>query len=278
MALVVAMLLSQTCASPFVCRSGTQEVEGFLYLNAGAAAMDDLYINTKIVGYPGHSAIVMGNRTDVDSAAVILGNATRRDAGYAVDIRRGPDVSDRIGSWDDETGNLILACETNATQNTCSIVDGSGASSHVSLTCMPRYLVTIMGKLGENDWNTGLDGGCNATRSDGGCHMEFAALHGDTHFTTSVPRNQGGWLLQASNPVTDGTGQTRMFVDVWGGIGQRHNMIRAQFPKCPADIVLTTPQTQIYYNGAVESTMLYAFDEHRWYFCDGSDWQPMRLR
>lgn len=156
-----------------------------------------------------------------------------------------------------------------------ALVDQSGVSDHVSLTCVPRYFVTIAGRLGENRLNTGLDGGCNASLSDGGCYMEFSALHGELTVAASVARNHGGWLQEWANPVSDGTNPKRAFVDVWGGYGQRHMMIREQFPKCPADLVVTTPQLQFYFNGALESTMLYAFDEHRWYFCNGTEWEAM---
>ena len=278
MALVVAMLLSQICASPFVCRSGTQDVDGFLYFNAGAAAMDDLYINTSIRGYPGKSVVIHGSRTDVDGPAVVVDNGVRRDAGNAFEVRRGPEVKDRVLVVDSLTGNLIMSCEEGSDTRTCTLQDGSGLSGHWSLTTMPRYYVTVAGRLSENHINTFADGGCNMYEADGGCYASFTARHGELTVVSSEARPFGGYGLEYVNPVTDGTGVERWHVGAWGNMGQRHLMSRAQFPKCPADVEQTTPQTQNYVNGAEESDLLYAFDEHEWYFCDGARWQPMRLR
>lgn len=276
MTLLVAMLLSQACASPFVCRTGTQDVDGFLYFNAGAAAMDDLYVNTSIRGYPGRSVVLFGDRNDVDGPAVVVGNSTRRDAGNAFEVRRGPDTSDRILVVDSRTGNVIIACEEGSNTRTCTWVDGSGVSGHWSATTMPRYYYVIASRLSENHLNTFADGGCNMFEVDGGCYASFTARHGGLTIVESEARPFGGWGFEYVNPVTDGTGPSRFHVGAWGQMGQRHFMIRAQFPKCPADVELTTPQTQNYVQGVEESELLYAFDEHEWYFCDGSDWQPMR--
>lgn len=164
-------------------------------------------------------------------------------------------------------------CGSSADRQAGALVDQSGVSEHVTLTCSPRYFVTVQGKLGENQLNTAPDGGCDTVLPDGGCYLAYAALHGELTVTSSVARYAGGWLQEWRNPVSNGTGQARAFVDVWGGYGQRHGMIRAQFPKCPADVVVTfEPQLQFYYRGAVESTQLYAFDEHRYHICDGTQW------
>lgn len=171
---------------------------------------------------------------------------------------------------------ITHTCGSSADKQVGALVDQSGVSEHVSLTCSPRYFVTIQGRLGENRLNTGVaDGGCDVWLGDGGCYLEYAALHGELTVTASVARNRGGWLQEWRNPVDDGTNHARAFIDVWGGYGQRHNMARSQFPRCPADVVVTTPQMQFYFNGAVESTQLYAFDEHRWHYCDGSAWRHM---
>lgn len=271
--LLAAMLLAQFCSGNQCLSDGTQSLYGFKYLESGMCSMEDAYFNKRIVAYPGKQLQVLGARPANDTApAVVLGNEVRRDAGAALEIRRGPDVADRLMVVDSETGNAILACETGATTRTCTWLDGSGISGHWSLSVMPGYYVTIAGRLAENHTNTTLDGGCNMSEPDGGCYASFTALHGELTVVSSEARPFGGWGLQYSNPVTDGTGPNRWFVDVWGGMGQRHLMIRAQFPKCPADIELTTPQTQLYFNGAIESTLLWAFDEHRYHVCDGAQW------
>jgi hypothetical protein len=172
---------------------------------------------------------------------------------------------------------VTASCGSTGDKQVGALVDQSGVSEHVSLTCSPRYFVTIQGRLGENRLNVGLDGGCDTELSDGGCYLEYAALHGEQTVTASVARNRGGWLQEWRNPVSDGTDHARAFVDIWGGYGQRHGMTRAQFPKCPADVEVTQPQLQFYYRGAVESTMLYAFDEHRWYFCTVSGWRMLKF-
>lgn len=264
---LVAILLSQTCASPFVCRTGTQDVDGFLYFNAGAAAIGDLYVNTSIRGYLGKSVIINGSRTDVDGPAVVVGNDVRRDAGNAFEVRRGPDVRDRVLVVDSLTGNVIISCEEGADIKTCSSMDGSGVSGHWSATVMPRYYYVIAGRLAENHINKLADGGCNMIDVDGGCYESFSARHGELTVISSEARPYGGWGLQYENPVTDGTGTHRWFVDVWGGTGTAAHLTRAQFPFCPAVAEVTAPQMQYYYNGAIPSTQLWAEDEQRWHVC-----------
>lgn len=270
---LLAQLEPATATQHGYVTTATQEFGGFKYFTAGVCSMEDAYFNGAARAYPGKQLRLLGARPWGDEvAAVVIANDLRRDGGSILDVRRGPDIKDRVLVVDGETGNVIAACESDATTRTCSFVDGSGISGHVSMTTMPGYHLVLQGRLSENHKNTLLDGGCNMTEADGGCYAAFAAPHGELTITSSEPRPHGGLYLEVINPVTDGTGKTRFFVDAWGGIAQRHNMIRAQFPRCPVDGEATTPQTQAYFNGAVESTQLYAFDEHRWHYCDGTQW------
>lgn len=262
--MLVATLLAQSC--------GTAEVCGFHYFNDGLCSMKDAYLNERLLAYPGKQLGAFGDRADDGVAAVVVGNLMRRDSGIAFEVRRGPTHADSVLEVTNE-GDVSLSCPSVASNRECRFVDASGVSGHWSLTCMPAYYVTVAGRLSENHLNVALDGGCDTLEADGGCYLAFAARHGELTVVSSEPRLSGGWGIQYTNPVTDGTGPERFFVDVWGGIGQRHLMIRAQFPKCPADIVVTQPQMQLYVNGALESTQLYAFDEHRWYFCNGTQWE-----
>lgn len=171
--------------------------------------------------------------------------------------------------------NVLPNCASAVTKEIGALVDESGMNDHVSLTCQPNYFVGVQGKLGENRINTLLDGGCDAVDQNNFCYATPAHRHGELTVFSSVKRLKGGWGIEYRNHTNDGTGHSRFFVDVWGGIGQRHLMIRSQFPSCPARVEVTTPQTQYYVYGADESTMLYAFDEHRWHYCDGSMWVHM---
>lgn len=266
---MLLVLLAQSC--------GTQDVCGFHYFNDGLCSMADMYLNARLLAYPHKQLALYGDRDVADeAAAVVVGNLSRRDSGIAFEVRRGPTHDDSVLEVTNE-GDVSLSCPRLDSNRECRFMDASGVSGHWSLSCMPGYYVTIAGRLGENHGNAQADGGCwddagCATEADGGRYLPFAARHGELTVVSSEPRPLGGWGIQYINPVTDGTGTTRFFVDVWGGIGQRHNLIRSQFPKCPGVAIATSPQAQVYLDGVDESTQLYAFDEHRWHYCDGTQW------
>lgn len=273
MTALLAMLLLGDCQC---LTDGTQEIHGFKYINDGLCSMEDAYFNGAVRAYPGKQLALIGDRTD-DVPAVVVGNFARRDAGTAFEVRRGPTHDDSILEVTNY-GDVSLSCQSVGSTRECRFIDATGVSGHWSLTCMPRYYVTVAGRLAENHRGQLADGGATPALDaggllevDGGTYYPFTALHGELTVVASEARPAGGWLAEWSNPVTDGTNVKRAFVDVWGGFGQRHQMIRAQFPKCPADEFVTA-EGQHYFNGAIESTQLYAFDEHRWYFCNGSEW------
>lgn len=295
LSLTLAVLAACT-ESQYVCVDGDQVVGGQKVFNGlvqhyaaydfGGVYVSSINAHGASFGGPliattdGNGLVLRGRRAASDSAPdVRVESEHSRDAGgpFAVYVNGVP------VSAVDWMGNVSAYPAPNADGTQAadaihrgSFVDRSGISGHDTVTTMPGYNIGIAGRASENHTNTFIDGGCNVFEADSGCYASFTALHGEAAVRSTEPRPFGGWAYEYVNPVTDGTGTKRWFVDVWGGIGQRHFMIRAQFPRCPADQVATAPQTQAYFQGALESTQLYAFDEHEWYFCDGSDWQPMR--
>lgn len=293
---LISVLLAQTCTPLTSCDAVIpgQKVFGDLVQFYGAYPTDGVTVsaislNGMKVGGPviptldGTSLRLRGSHVVGDAAPdVMVESSHYRDTGGVFGAFCGDANHSQQFALDHNGDVIIMPCpnadgsvSANAIHHG-TVIDGSGISGHWSATVLPRYYYGIAGRLSENHLNAGLDGGCNTLEADGGCYASFTALHGELTVLSTEPRPFGGWGLQYVNPVTDGTGPDRFFVDVWGGIGQRHMMIRAQFPPCPADLMRTMPQTQSYFNGAIESTQLYAFDEHEWYFCDGTDWQPMR--
>lgn len=153
-----------------------------------------------------------------------------------------------------------------------TITDKSGVSSHVSLTALPGYLVTLAGRVGEQKLryrSECFDGGSNP---DGGsiCHWPFAALHGDVDLTSSVAR-EAGFVACVHNPgkpvgtpqVPTAPGAESFCVDYLGGLTPIGPLNLSQFGTMTWEAGMSPDSTWTY--GQYEGTLMYAHDTAHWY-------------
>lgn len=217
-----------------------------------------------------------------EGTGVVIASSHYRDAGFYFAINAGYPVNSPFFSvssnGDVNFGPPRLSSGSADNSQTAGVLtDNSGVSGHIALQPSPKNYLASRGRLGENHdavepgggrpWADG--GQWVRTESDGGTYYAYAGYHGDHVFTSSTAR-YGGLLAEFKNPQAGAATDTKAFITPYGGFGQGHALTRAGFPPCPGTAIITS-LGQFFY-GAYESEQLYAFDEHRWHYCDGTQW------
>lgn len=247
--------------------NGTQDIYGFKYLLLGGASMQDHYFAGRVLGYPGHQMIVLGDRAYGDtSAAVVLGNDLVRDGGGSIASFRAGPVNDMVIVT--EEGNVSLSCGNAATTGQCSFVDATGVSGHITLKSVSGGEVAIQGDIGNPlytqgfGWDGGLSDGGNpdggaargpnadggATWPDGGTlyyvTYPYGGRHGDLTVVTGIPTEQSNsWVFQTKTPNTNDW----FFVQRNGAFGAATDAPFANFGETAQNII--TSQGQYYLFG-----------------------------
>jgi len=257
--------------------SGTQTYEAQIDVQASSVVRGSwLYLDGAGGGLHQHlssngSFQFIGSRSLADVAAEFRIDGTRaRTTGAFFSLFNS--AADSLGSVD-VRGVYTLAGPEGA-EPFAQLVDGTGVAGHVTITTTPGQAVVIAGKFNAPDspeWTATLtDGG----RTVDGGYYEYAGRHGELTVTASYGRD-AGMLLDLRNPQSGNGAITdlKMYVDVWGGMGQLGGQTLAQFAECPLNTVITTFGQYIY--GQNPSTLMWARDKERWYMCTASGWIPV---
>lgn len=272
------------CASPYVCTTGDQQVNGTKVFEQaivigkwdGSPAQYPMVVNgVPIQAYPNKDLRLLGALSvDNPNAAVAIGSSVRRDGGI-LELRNGPNHEHAQFNFGD---NLYLSCSDAATTGQCSIVDATGVPGHVAVSAGPQLYLTLRGRLFERRDGFIPDGGCDVDggdtlEADGGCHPAFTPPHGDHVLNTSGPRKGGGLIIEAHNY---GTASPKVwFVDVWGGTGTLNYIPRHLFPPCPAWQYSNGVQ-QDNRRGSIISTTRFASDVECDFQCISTGWRPSK--
>lgn len=301
MTLALAMLLGQACNpsdTEFVCKSGDQSVSGYKTLthlalftdgylvggeSVGVYAPNGVATKTLVPATSGNGLLLKGRRSSSDTGAnVIVGSETWKD-GNQFCVNSGPPTTGApaplfcvAGNGDIHFGSAITSNGASAFSG--SLIDRSGVAGHPALAREPGLQLQISGALGAREDIKNIDGsdptcdGGSWTRHvDGGaCRWNFAGEHGDNTFASSYPMH-AGFLAEWSNPLS-GTGARtdhRAFIDFNGAYAQNHQLPRASFPG-PA-VKVASNIGDLYY-GALNSTLMYSFDQSHWSFMARADY------
>lgn len=301
MAQLLALVLYQACASPFVCTDGTNLINGQtvfydLAQAYGAYPSGDEYVSLIVINglhvggtvspaLDGTSIVIRGTRHGGDPAAdVVFYSEHHRDGGGALSINAGDDTHAQILAVD-WMGNLIIrpAPNDDGSQATDALhrgmlVDGFSGSGHVLLQSYPGNYMTLESRLAEqcavlaDGGQPAADGGTEVScYADGGCCLNYAGKHGGLTFKTSVAQLQG-WLGEFSNPGAYG-GNDAFVIHATGAFGQANGLTRDQFATCPTPLVGTSLGQ--FYPGVGPGVFSYAADEDKMYICKLTGWSAL---
>lgn len=220
---------------------------------SGSLSVDNLSVGNLLMCTKAHSDLwIAGNRDATDPTSdIYLSSSVSRSAGNIVEVWNGMQVANI--SKDGQITAGVVGGTLNAP---ASFVDGTGASGHVSLTCSEAMYTLITGKLGKNL----IDG-----------VYPYGGLHGDVTFAPTYSR-EAGMLLQVVNTTAKGNAM-KFHVDYYGGVGQAHGLSLTDFGS-PGWVPHST-SIGTTYTGQGESTLMYAFDAHRWYAASEGAWKKI---
>lgn len=286
LSLLAALVVSQTCAAPFVCNDGDQLIGGQkvgtnLWQFTGFYDWGGPLVSTSMYGGVALGGPIVPLLSD--QPIVLRGGRIYLIGKVSIENECGQVlVIDDDGNF---TPNAALkrndagvCTQTTNVLHSGMLKMGNTASGAIAIQSAPKSRVTFEYSLAENcgklpDGGEPVgDGGAEfVTLWDGGTCFAYAGKHAGVEALSSVAQQQGFMFSTISHGVYGG--DMKFAVHATGAAGPLNGLLRSEFANCPSPLVGT--DFGQFYPGVGPGFTSWANDEQKLYVCALSGWEQV---